>query len=89
MATTTTAAPVTANVMEAGGLLGEAQALLEGKGHLFLAHPEAGYERVVPVALDPARGLQVQAAGPADDKEEEGETRWVAWTELKALAERR
>jgi len=77
-------------------LLSEAKALLErgaGAGeeaqrpHLFLAHPEAGYERVVPLALDAAKGLQVQQACP--DEAAGGGVRWIEWPELKAVAEKR
>lgn len=86
------------NTGAAATLESEARALLAGMGHLFLAHPEAGYERVVPLALDSLRGLQVQAyvseeGGATGDNggggERGGGARWIAWTELKALAERR
>jgi hypothetical protein len=60
---------------------GEGQEGKEEQQHLFLPHPEQGYERVVLLAFDPARGLQVQGVG--------GEARWIAWPELKAVAEKR
>lgn len=90
------AAAATAGV-EAPRLLTEAEALLEAGGamqHLYLPHSEAGYERVVPLAVDPVKGVQVQgvdAEGAVVDAGAAGGggVRWVGWPEFKAVAEKR